>query len=113
LPITSSAGCSSIADLGHLAVDLSGQCENLLTHFGQGKAWAAPGNQLPAQLFFQALEGLADRRLGQVQARRCTADAQLLANHPKGAQQVPVEAVIEQAAGIAVGHGRGSGSGCS
>ncbi|MNT54604.1 hypothetical protein D3C72_1917790 [compost metagenome] len=53
-------------------------------------------------MFFQALERLADGGLGQVQARGGAADAQLLADHPEGAQQVPVQAVVEQA----IRHGR-------
>ena len=61
--------------------------------------------QLPAQLLFQALECLAHRRLGQVQACGSAADAQLLADHPEGAQQVPVETIVEQALCFAVSHG--------
>ena len=50
----------------------------------------------------KALERLAHCRLGEVQAGGSTADGQLLADDPEGAQQVPVEAVVEQT----VGHGR-------
>ncbi|MNV56279.1 hypothetical protein D3C71_1485530 [compost metagenome] len=84
-------------DLGHLPVDFPGQGEDLLADFSQGKTWPATGNQLAAQLFLQALERLTHCRLRQVQAGGSAADALLLANHPKGAQQVPVQAVVEQA----------------
>ncbi|MNJ78367.1 hypothetical protein D3C77_761050 [compost metagenome] len=53
-------------------------------------------------MLFQALESLAHCRLGEVQAGGGAADGQLLADDPEGAQQVPVEAVVEQT----VGHGR-------
>ncbi|MNE24316.1 hypothetical protein D3C80_1176020 [compost metagenome] len=90
------------ADLRHLPVHLASQLEQLLAHFCQYEARSATGNELAAKLLFKAFERLTHCRLGEVQAGGGTADGQLLADDPEGAQQVPVEAVVEQA----VRHGR-------
>ncbi len=87
------------ADLRHLPIHLTCQGEQLLTHLGKHEARAAAGDQLASELFLETLEGLAHGGLCQVQAGRGAADGQLLADHPEGAQQVPVEAVVEQAVG--------------
>jgi hypothetical protein len=57
---------------------------------------ATPFDQLALQPVFEALERLADSRLRDMQPRRRTAHAALLHDHEVGAQQVPVEPVIEK-----------------
>ena len=96
-----------VAHLRDLAVHLSGNGEDLLTGFGEHEARATAQDELAIQLFFQALERLADGRLRQMQAGGGAADAQFLADHAEGAQQVPVQAVIEQRVNIAAEFGHG------
>ena len=96
-----------VAHLRNLAVHLPGNGEDLFTRLGEYEARATAQDELAIQLFFQALERLADRRLRQMQAGSSAADAQFLADHAEGAQQVPVQAVVEQGVNIAAGFGHG------
>jgi hypothetical protein len=97
-----------VAHLRDLAVHLAGDGEDLFAGLGQYEARATAGDELAVELFFQAFEGLADGRLSQVQACGGAADAQFLANDAEGAQQVPVQAVVEQRVNIATGFGHGA-----
>ena len=97
-----------IAHLRHLTIHLAGDGEDLFTRFGEREARATAGDELAAQLFFQALERLTDGRLGQVQARSGAADAQFLADDTESAQQVPVQSVVEQRVTVATKFGHGA-----
>ncbi|GBH28133.1 hypothetical protein BvRS1_51820 [Burkholderia vietnamiensis] len=67
---------------------------------------AAPLDQLAAERVLEPPQRLADGRLRDMQARGRTAHAALLHDHQVSAQQVPVEAVVDEAG--EVGAHRGS-----